>query len=350
MTQFPETDRLQRAKRAFTTRRVESSAMRTILSSGVVPKAGDLVLARVDIVSQHKRLELVSGRKAILFPGDEVIVCYGNRYAPDQFEAEVGADLGPCHLIAGGGVAATALSRHERVAPATAITPIGLIGDLDGVPLNLEAYALPAPIGAPSVPSVTVLGTSMNAGKTTAAAWLIRGLAAGGHRVGAIKLTGTGSGGDLWMMEDAGASSIVDFTDAGFASTYLLQRQDLETICRTLTGHLALSGCDVIVCEVADGLYQREVAQLLRLPLFRSLFKTIVFSAQDALGAVAGAALAETLGFRVAAISGRLGQSPLAVKEAAAESGIPCYAPDELGGAEAAERIVFGQGLRATAS
>jgi hypothetical protein len=46
---------------------------------------------------------------------DAIIVAYGHRYAPDQFEAYVPEDLGPCHLVAGGGVAAREAERATRI-------------------------------------------------------------------------------------------------------------------------------------------------------------------------------------------------------------------------------------------
>ena len=53
------------------------------------PQPGDLVLARVTRVGQHQHIEQVTGRRAKLWQDDEIIVAYGNRYAPDQFEAFV---------------------------------------------------------------------------------------------------------------------------------------------------------------------------------------------------------------------------------------------------------------------
>lgn len=336
----PDAERLARAKRAFTTRRVDSSALQKIISKGVSPRSGDLLLARVDAIGQHKRLELPSGRKAQLFPGDEIIVCFGNRYAPDQFEGEVGDDLKPCQLVAAGGIAATVISKSQRVSEATCISPIGLIGDEEGKPVNLADYALRSLSDKPSIKSVAVVGTSMNAGKTTSAAYLVRGLAAAGHRVGTIKLTGTGAGGDLWLMKDAGATSVLDFTDAGFASTYLASVEDLEEICRKLVAHSTAAGCDVIVCELGDGIFQREVAEILRTPIFHRFFSQIVFSASDPVGAVAGVDYLQQLGFRVAAISGSLTQSPLALREASTESDVMCVSPTEFADPAVATGII----------
>ena len=51
---------------------------------------------------------------------------------------------------------------------------------------------------------------------------IVRGLTAAGYRVAAGKVTGTGAGGDFHMFVDAGATRVLDFTDFGFSSTYLL--------------------------------------------------------------------------------------------------------------------------------
>ena len=97
--------RLKQAKWAYTTRRIKQDRHFQLLSGAIIPEAGDLVLARVEELGQHKRLELVSSRRARLFEGDEIVVAYGARYAPRQFEAVVPTRLEPCHLVAGGGIA-----------------------------------------------------------------------------------------------------------------------------------------------------------------------------------------------------------------------------------------------------
>ena len=96
---------LRKVKRAFTTRRIPAGKMRTLISGNEKPRAGDLVMATIIEIGSHQRIELTNGRRARLSCGDQIIVCYGNRYAPDQFEALVADDLGGCDLVAGGGIA-----------------------------------------------------------------------------------------------------------------------------------------------------------------------------------------------------------------------------------------------------
>ena len=51
-----------------------------------VARPGDLVLAHVEKIGQHRRVQLSSGRPSLIFPGDAVVLACGARYAPDQFE------------------------------------------------------------------------------------------------------------------------------------------------------------------------------------------------------------------------------------------------------------------------
>lgn len=320
-------ERILRAKIAYTPRHVNLEAAATLqVGEHIVPNVGDLVLARVENIGQHAALELTSGRRASLFPGDEIVVCYGNRYAPDQFEAEVPHDLAPCHLVAAGGIAARALSWHANMKSPTVIVPIGLLADSNGQRINLSCAAVAKPNHARPLPyTVAVVGTAMNAGKTTTAVNLIRGLTSAGLKVGAAKVTGTGSGKDTWFMGDAGARLVLDFTDAGFPSTFRATAAEVEGIFATLTGHLAKVGVDVIVLEVADGLYQNETAALLSSPMFARTVNDVIFAAGDAMGAAAGVEWLRRKGLPVRAVSGVLTASPLAITEAAKATGLPVF-------------------------
>jgi hypothetical protein len=318
-------ERLRRAKSAYTTRRVDLAAAASLIPAGRAPRAGDLVLARVTEIGQHARLELRDGRRARLHPGDDVVVCYGARYAPDQFESALPEDLGGCDLVAAGGMASRMLCRHRRMRAPTALEPVGLVAGADGEPMNLADWALPARRCADATrPSVlAVLGTSMNSGKTTTAESLVRGFGQRGLRTAAAKVTGTGAGGDRWCVADAGAHPVLDFTDAGVPSTFGLELPVLERVMHTLVAALSEATPDVIVLEVADGLCQQETAALLRGEAFRALVDGIVFAAGEALGARAGVEELARVGCPALAVSGLVTASPLASREAASVTGLP---------------------------
>ncbi|MBA2491248.1 MAG: DUF1611 domain-containing protein [Gammaproteobacteria bacterium] len=324
--------RLLAAKTAFTTRRVAPDAMAGLITDlGTQPQSGDLVLARVTHLGKHQSLQLVGGRRSQMFIGDEVIVCYGDRYAPDQFEAVVPKNLAPCHLVAGGGVAAQALCWHDSISGATRITPIGLVADKDGKRLNLRDWTLEtAAVSAARPFTVAVAGTAMNAGKTATAAYLIKGGIKAGLKVAAAKLTGTGAGGDYWLMIDAGAHPVLDFTDAGFSSTSLISGEQIITIMETLMGHLRAAAVDVVVLEIADGLIQPETAALLASPQFAANVDGMIFAAGDALGAMAGVDWLRARNLPVLGVSGTISRSPLAARETQHATSLPVMGLPQL--------------------
>jgi hypothetical protein len=342
--------RLAQARRSFATRRVDLGAIRYLVNDMGAPQPGNVLLARVDAVGQHGRLELPDGRRSKFYEGDEIIVAYGARYAPDQFEAVVPDDLGPCELVAGGGIAARVLSRHSAIGKATKITPLGLLANANGQPIHLSQTALPRAPRASVAPSVVVVaGTSMNAGKTTTAASLIRGLSRAGLRVGATKVTGTGSGGDLWSMWDAGASPVYDFTDMGHATTCNVAPAELETITRGLIDHLAAAGVEVVVMEIADGVLQAQTAALLASRTISQMADAIVFAAGEALGAAHGVDWLRSRGLPVIAISGLVSASPLSAREAAQVTGLPILTTQQLSDGAFAPKLILRDGGLAAA-
>src|SRR3954454_23567636 len=87
-----DAQRLLRAKPAYTTRFVaerigrDPHGFHLLTQHDVAPNAGDVVLAEVLEIGQHQRIERPDSRRAVLFEGDEILIAYGARYAPDQFE------------------------------------------------------------------------------------------------------------------------------------------------------------------------------------------------------------------------------------------------------------------------
>jgi len=308
--------RIRTARQSFVTRRVDRAALRG-LCRDAAPGAGDLALARVRTLGHHTRLQAATGRRIRLFPGDEIIVAFGHRYAPQQFEALVPPALVACHLVASGGVAAQAICWHQRIQGPTEIEPLGLLTDAAGRVVNLRDWALPRAGIVSRRPSavIAVAGTSMDAGKTTAAAHFVRGLCRGGFAVGAAKITGTGACNDIDHLTDAGASLVLDFTDAGHASTHRLDINSLVTIGDRLLDELGRCRADVAVVEIADGLAQVETAGLLETDWARRTFDAVVFCAADALGADAGVRWLRDRGHRPLCISGLLTAAPLSVRE-----------------------------------
>ncbi|MGJ7440656.1 DUF1611 domain-containing protein [Aquipuribacter sp. MA13-6] len=340
--------RLAVAKRAWTTRHVSLHSARRLVQD--TPRAGQVLLARVVELGQHRRLESPHGRRQTLHVGDEVVVVLGDRYAPDQFAAHVPDDLESCHLVAGGGLASRVVHSHAAMRSATLLQPLGLLADESGRPLDVADHDALAPWGTETERThhredagpvvIAVAGTAMNSGKTTAAAALVRGAHLAGMHVGAAKVTGTGSGNDVWTLADAGARPALDFGDVGLVSTYRVDAPRVLRAFERLTESLADDGCEVVVVEVADGVYQEETAALLAEESFRARVDGLVFAANDALGAAAGAQWLAGRGLAPLAFSGVVSASPLASSETRRATGIDVWEAPHLADPELVHHLV----------
>jgi hypothetical protein len=320
---------LSTAKWGYVTRRLIDHDETQV--SGVIraPRLGDFVLARVVRLGAHDHVENVHGRRVLLYPGDLVVGAYGNRYATDFYEGYLPTANGPVHLLTAGGLIGSVASAHTSRPGPTELEVLSALVDRAGAPMGVEdvAVGLTRP-ARPALGTVVVVGSSMNAGKTTVAAAIVRGLSRVGLRVGAGKVTGSGSGKDHWAYLDAGAARVSDFLDFGMASTFGYPQDRLIETMTAIRDHLVAGGSDAVVLEIADGMLQPETRALAaHLPGFAD---QVVLAVGDALGAVAGIKVLAELGVRVRAISGLVTASPLASREAAAATGLPVLTPAEL--------------------
>lgn len=319
-----------------------------LAGTGVTPQAGDVVIARVRTIRNHKRIETETSRKAILYEGAIVAVAYGHRYAADQFLAHVPDGLEPCHLVAAGGVAGTVTECHSKISGPTEIEPLGLLSTSTG-PVNLVDFAPYTTFNPTSAPSdrpevMAVLGTSMNSGKSTVQSCLVNGLSKAGYKVGAAKITGTGAGNDRMHYFDAGANEVLDFTDFGYSTTFKLDFDTIRALTVSMIEVLSRDN-DIILIEIADGIYQDETARLLRDDLFQASVDRVAFAAVDALGAFAGVGSLHDAGLDVSFVSGVVTSSPLATSEASAvlaQHDVPVVGTFDLTDAEVAHRVSIG--------
>lgn len=328
---------LSTAKWSYVTRRVTDRGHTRL--TGVVrePRPGDLIVASVAGLGEHECIENIHGRRAHLYPSDLIVGAYGNRYATDFYEGYLPAGT-DAHLLTSGGLIGSVASAHVRRGTPTALEVIGALTDHAGAALSVEDFAIPASATtAARLGTVVVVGSSMNAGKTTAVASVVRGWVREGLAAGAGKVTGSGSGKDRWMYVDAGATAVADFLDFGMPSTFGYPSERLQGTMFAIRGTLAEAGADAVVLELADGLLQAETLKLAAcLPGFAD---GVVLAVADALDAVAGAEILADLGVPVRAVSGLVTASPLATREVAAATGLQVLSPAELANGAAVELL-----------
>ncbi len=285
------------------------------------PQVGDVVYCRVTTISQHVRLENKQGRIHDLYKGSEFIGVFGNRYAPDQFEAIVpNRRTRNVDLFSWGGLVGQVLHKNDAMRDPTQVEILGSIYNAEGKPINTLNYQLvrqrTEKVKKPRAKMILVCGTAMNSGKSTTAAAIIWSLKRAGHHVRAAKVTGTASLKDILLMNDAGAKHFADFTFLGYPSTYMLGLPELEEIFNSLDLRYANNPENYWVVEFADGISQRETAMLLHSEMVRDRIDRLVFCAADTFGAIGGVEMLRSeFGLEPAAVSGICTSSPLFIQE-----------------------------------
>jgi hypothetical protein len=301
------------------------------------PRSGDLVVCRVTRIGAHDHCEDRWGRHVRLWPGDLLVGALGNRYATDFYEGYVPRGS-RTHLLTAGGLIGDVLAAHDAHVVPTELEVIGAVVDDDMRPLSTEDFAAPTPPPArPRHATIAVVGSGMNAGKTTTAAAIVRGCAQAGLRVGAGKVTGSGSGKDRWSYIDSGAHSVADFLDFGMPSTFGYPLERLVDTMFAIRDTLAADGAGVVVLEIADGLLMPETSGLLE--RLGGIADSVVLAAVDALSARSGVEILRGLGLPVHVLSGLVSRSPLASREATETTGLPVLTPKALAASAALELL-----------
>jgi hypothetical protein len=313
-------------KWTYVTHRVERSSIAGLVPLSHEDDPGRLVLARVLQIGRHKDVEGKDGRKMMLFPGDVIAGALGHRYATDQYEGRAIASGPAGHLLGVGGVCGEVVSRNERVIDPTTLEWIGALADDQGRAINLRRFALRAQRGSTAARPRTVLvvGASMNAGKTTTAAQVIRSLSGQGRRVVAAKITGTACRKDPGMLADAGAVRVLDFTDCGYASTAHCAPRELVGLASDLRAALLEDRPEFIVLEIADGIFQRETRLLLQDGGFRDTIDAVLYAAGDSLSCESGVRWLREWNYNVAAVAGPVANSRLGIEEVQSATGVAC--------------------------
>lgn len=323
---------------AFTLRRHQ---IKFYTSSTKRPEIGDIVYGEIIRMGQHSTLENASGRIHMIQDGTKGIFVFGNRYAPDYFEGVVPQKFSKeVDLLARSGMIGLVKTKNSKMKDPTRVKIAGYVCDEKGEILNTTSFPLIKPKNTikkmPRSRMILVCGTSMNSGKSMAAAACCWALSSTGHNVRASKITGTASLKDILHMNDSGANPYADFTHLGYPSTYLLPENDILNIFQQLDLKYANNPQNYWVVECADGINQRETSMLLCNKIVKDRIHKLIFCSNDAFGAIGGLSiLKETFGLVPDAISGICSSSPLHVRELREFTNIPIFnsmkvSPNEL--------------------
>ncbi len=237
----------------------------------------------------------------------------------------------------GGGTVGVLHSMHAkfRKTGPTTLRLIGYATDTYKQVINtkkIQAGKMKSFSGAMSSLTKVILsvGSSMDSGKTTTAAYLVHGLKKSGFKTAFIKLTGTIYTKDCDLAYDMGADMSIDFGELGFPSTYMCSKQELLDLYETLLSQVYGCSPDYVVIEIADGIFQRETEMLLQSQEFMAGIHAVFFSAGDSLSAVQGVQAFGQMSVKINALSGLFTASPLLICEVQNKVNIPIYTIEEL--------------------
>ena len=325
-------------KKSNICKHVNHYQINTKIAKSHQPIAGDVAIFEVVSIGSLNAVQDFEGRNCYIFPGDHIMLAFGNRYASNQFEGYVPEGYHPEYdFIGKGGVAGIAVSMYYKLLTKgpTKLKLIGYASDNDGEVINTIYYHQKATRFNPKKvrPFKTILsiGSSMDSGKTTTAAYLCRGLKNSGFKVAYIKLTGTVFNKDRMLAYDCGADVVSDFSEFGFPSTYLCSLDQLMDLHEGLLSQIAATHPDYVVIEVADGLYQKETSMLLDHELFTETIDHVILSCCDSLAVSTGIQLLTPIfGSRLFALGGLFTGSPLLVAEVENRSALPILTLEKL--------------------
>jgi hypothetical protein len=306
-----------------------------ILGDEIPALAGTVLACRVmNAKTSYNALEDVHGRMTTLHPGDVIAGALGHRDALYGYAGRVPETVEPgdeLQLLNLGGVIGTgaqgtiAQGAPFRLEVLGAVLEFPYLGTRVGVPANVARAALPRrelPPPSELPPIVALVGTCMDAGKTTAAAVLISEMTRRGLRVAAGKLTGVSLRRDVLQMRDSGATPVAIFTDFGVVTT---SEETAADAARALVAHLAEAEPDVLVLEMGDGLLgSYGVGAILADPALKEAIRSTVLCAQDPVGAWgARELLRDRWQLPVDVVAGRITDGPTGVRFCREALGVP---------------------------
>ncbi len=221
-----------------------------------IPRNGDVVLARVrEVNPAYPILEEGNGKGVVLQGGELIAGVLGARKALRGFSGRLPARLQkgmPLHLLNKGGVIGECTAFNRELGWPTQLEYIGNVYR-EGHSLNLDENALPFIEGPlPEIPVIMVMGTCMNAGKTSVCKQIVKLFAEKGFTVNAGKVAGVACLQDTIAMQECGAKKVASFLDFGLSST--TEIPTLSPVARSLIHHLADPEPDFIVLEMGDGI------------------------------------------------------------------------------------------------
>lgn len=212
---------------------------------------GDYVVCEVNEPYRgNLKIERTSGRMVEVAEGDLLVGALGERFATMEATGtwRHAEKDGRMDVLTGAGLFGRVTSRSMFLSP---LIPIRYLGHvmLQGEKSRMQNFVPEVPFQKYSTPTILMVGTSMSAGKTTAARIITRLLKRAGISILGAKLTGAGRYRDMLSVSDAGADHILDFVDVGLPST-VYPTDQYQVALEKLLSMMASRPTDAAIVEI----------------------------------------------------------------------------------------------------
>jgi hypothetical protein len=295
------------------------------------PMEGDVVIGQIINIGQHRYLEITDGREVLLRQGITCALVLGRRYSTFEFHGDIPKTLAledTFHLLNTGGVSGTVKARSQLALAPTKVKFLGYASKSSGEKYNIRDYALRPTKGKQSPFVILVVGSDMEVGKTKGAEYAIHALSRTGYKVGGMKLTGTSRMKDLYNMKNSGADPVLDFADFGLPSTFGASQDRIKNIFQKMCYACSDYGCEFMVVEVADGLFQPETFMVLHSKGIMEQVSQVIFASADPVAAFGGYTFLKNLGHAPAFLTGLFTRSRLGIREVRSHCSVPILSAD----------------------
>lgn len=212
---------------------------------------GDYVVCEILETSNNDlKIELKNGRMRGVMEGELLIGALGERFATLDAtgtwkKVEPNMEL---TVLTGAGVLGKLTSKSYY---SPGLINVRYLGHAvrESEKLTMESFVKPIEQIPFNTPIVLFVGTSMSAGKTTAARIVTKLLLEANHKVVGAKVTGAGRLKDILAVRDVGAEAVLDFVDAGLP-TSICPRKVFRAKMEYMKNCISSVNADVAVIEI----------------------------------------------------------------------------------------------------
>jgi hypothetical protein len=262
-------------------------------------------------------VEAPGGRAMTIAPGDVFLATPGYREATRSVTGRIPAGglvpADPYWVLSSSGVVGELVAGSPfDEGYVGRVRYLGAVYGERGERLNIRQFTVTGSAGTDrNAPVYLVVGTSGEAGKTTAGIAVLRALRLQGHRtVIGLKATGGCSVAEINSYRDFGAAQVFDCVDFGLPGTYPAGREGIGDIFGAALDFCLSRPADALVVECGGDLLGANAPEFLSCLKVRRSDLKIILAATDALGALGAKQTLAEMGLTIRLITGPCTDTP----------------------------------------